>query len=101
MKTASIAGTVFIWALIAGGGGPLIPPLGFGPDLDQFAAFAMLLVLIALGWRPIKNTLGSRFNTISPIDILRKRYAQGVISEEEYLHMREEVSLSRTGERGR
>jgi uncharacterized membrane protein len=81
--------------LIAGCAGPLDPPLGLGPGLNQFAGIVILAVLVALAWRPIKNALGSRTDTSSPIDILRKRYAQGELSEGEYLRMVDNLSRSK------
>jgi hypothetical protein len=95
MKMLSIVCTVSAGMLIAGCVGPLDPPLGLGPGLDQFAGIAMLAVLVALAWRPIKNALGSRTDTSSPIDILRKRYAQGELSEGEYLRMVDNLSRSK------
>jgi hypothetical protein len=93
MKMSSIICTVSAGMLIAGCAGPLDPPLG--PDLDQFAGIVILAVLVALAWRPIKNALGSRTDTSSPIDILRKRYAQGELSEGEYLRMVDNLSRSK------
>jgi uncharacterized membrane protein len=81
--------------LIVGCAGPLDPPLGLGPGLDQFAAIAILAVLVELAWRPIRNALGSGTDTSSPIDILRKRYAQGELSEGEYLRMVDNLSRSK------
>jgi hypothetical protein len=95
MKMLSIVCTVSAGMLIAGCAGPLDPPLGLGPGLDQFAGIAMLAVLVALAWRPIKNALGSRTDTSSPIDILKKRYAQGELSEGEYLRMMDNLSRSK------
>jgi hypothetical protein len=95
MKNLSILCAVSVGMLIAGCAGPLDPPLGLGPGLDQFAGIAMLAILVALAWRPIKNALGSRTDTSSPIDILRKRYAQGELSEEEYLRMVDNLSRSK------
>ena len=95
MKMLSIVWTVSTGMLIAGCAGPLDPPLGLGPGLDQFAGLAVLAVLVALAWRPIKNALGSRTDTSSPIDILRKRYAQGELSEGEYLRMVDNLSRSK------
>ena len=94
MKMSSIICTVSAGMLIAGCAGPL-EPLGLGPDLDQFAGIVILAVLVALAWRPIKNALGSRTDTSSPIDILRKRYAQGELSEGEYLRMVDNLSRSK------
>jgi uncharacterized membrane protein len=95
MRKLSITCTVSAGMLIAGCAGPLGPPLGLGPGLDQFAGIAMLAVLVALAWRPIKNALGSRIDNLSPIDILRKRYAEGDLSEEEYQRMMENLSRSK------
>ena len=95
MKMSSIICTVSAGMLIAGCAGPLDPPLGLGPGLDQFAGIVILAVLVALAWRPIKNALGSRTDTSSPIDILRKRYAQGELSEGEYLRMVDNLSRSK------
>jgi hypothetical protein len=95
MKMSSIVCKVSAGMLIAGCAGPLDPPLGLGPGLDQFAGIAILAVLVALAWRPIKNALGSRTDTSSPIDILRKRYAQGELSEGEYLRMVDNLSRSK------
>ncbi len=94
MKMLSIVCTVST-GMLAGCAGPLDPPLGLGPGLDQFAGLAVLAVLVALAWRPIKNALGSRTDTSSPRDILRKRYAQGELSEGEYLRMMENLSRSK------
>jgi hypothetical protein len=95
MKMSSIVCTVSAGMLIVGCAGPLDPPLGLGPGLDQLAGIAILAVLVALVWRPIKNALGSRTDTSSPIDILRKRYAQGELSEGEYLRMVDNLSRSK------
>jgi hypothetical protein len=95
LKMSSIVSTVSAGMLIAGCAGPLEPPLGLGPGLDQFAGIAMLAVLVALAWRPIKKALGSRTDTSSPIDILRKRYAQGELSESEFQRMVDNLSRSK------
>lgn len=92
MKMLSIVGTVSAGMLMAGCAGPLGPPLGLSPGLDQFAGIAMLAVLVALAWRPIKNALGSRIDNLSPVEILRKRYAEGGLSEVEYQRMMENLS---------
>jgi hypothetical protein len=57
MKNLSILCAISVGMLIAGCAGSLDPPLGFGPGLDQFAGIAMLAVLVALAWGPIKNVL--------------------------------------------
>jgi hypothetical protein len=95
MKNSSILCAVSAGILIAGCAGPLDPPLDLGPGLDQFVGIAMLAVLVALAWRPIKNALGSRSDNLSPLDILRKRYAKGDLSEEEYQRMMENLSRPR------
>jgi hypothetical protein len=95
MKNLSILCAVSVGMLIAGCAGPLDPPLGLGPGLDQFAGIAILAVLVAFAWGPIRNARGSRTDTSSPIDILRKRYAQGELSEEEYLRMVDNLSRSK------
>jgi hypothetical protein len=92
MKRLSIVCTISTGMLIAGCAGPLDSPLGLGPGLDQFVGIAMLAVLVALAWRPIQNAMGSRIDNLSPIDILRKRYADGDLSEEEYQRMMEHLS---------
>ena len=92
MKNSSILCAVSAGILIAGCAGPLDPPLGLGPGLDQFVGIAMLAVLVALAWRPIQNAMGSRIDNLSPIDILRKRYTDGDLSEEEYQRMMEHLS---------
>jgi uncharacterized membrane protein len=92
VKAPGIVCIVFAGILVAGCVGPSDLPLGFGPGLDQFAGIAMLTVLVALAWRPIRNALGSRTDNSSPGDILRMRYARGELSEEEYQRMTENLS---------
>jgi hypothetical protein len=92
MKNLSILCAISVGMLIAGCAGSLDPPLGFGPGLDQFAGIAMLAVLVALAWRPLKNAVGSRIDNPLPSDMLRKRYAKGDLSEEEYQRMMENLS---------
>jgi Short C-terminal domain len=92
MKMLSNVCAVSAGMLIAGCAGPLDPLPGIGPGLDQFAGIAMLAVLVALAWRSIQKVMGSRIDNLSPIDILRKRYAEGDLSEEEYQRMMENLS---------
>jgi uncharacterized membrane protein len=92
MKMLSNVCAVSAGMLIAGCAGPLDPLLGIGPGLDQFAGIAMLAVLVALAWRSIQKAMGSRIDKLSPVDILRKRYAEGDLSEEEYQRMMENLS---------
>jgi hypothetical protein len=66
MRRLSIVCTVSAGMLTAGCAGPLDPPLGLGPGLDQLAGMAMLAVLITLAWRPIKNMLRPRTNNTTP-----------------------------------
>ena len=95
MKMLNIVITLSAGLLIAGCAGLLDPSVGLGPGLDQFAGIAILMVLIALAWHPIRSALTLRTDTLSPIDILRQRYAQGELSEQEYLRMMEKLSPSK------
>jgi hypothetical protein len=93
MKMLSIVWTVSTGMLIAGcASGPAARPWSGSRSIRRSRVFA---VLVALAWRPIKNALGSRTDTSSPMDILRKRYAQGELSEGEYLRMMENLSRSK------
>jgi hypothetical protein len=81
--------------LIAGCAGPPDPSLDLGPGLDSFAGFAFFVLLVALAWKPLKRALGQRTDTLSPMDIVKRRYAQGELSEGEYLRMMENLAQSK------
>lgn len=62
-----------------------------------FLVFLLLIAVVAyaLGWRPdfLEGT-GSRGRSgESPADILKRRYAQGEISKEQYEQMRRDLDL--------
>lgn len=59
--------------------------------------FIPLLVVILLFYVAFRNTDITRNHTQktnerSPLDILKQRYAEGTLSQDEYLRMKEELS---------
>jgi hypothetical protein len=95
METTSIVCAMSAGVLIGGCAGPPDPSLDLGPGFDSFAGFAFLALLIALAWKPLKRALGPRMDTLSPTDIVKRRYAQGELSEGEYLRMMENLAQSK------
>ncbi len=64
---------------------------------EPYMIFVPLLVIILLLYVVFRNPGLSRDHTQnsterSPLDILNKRYAEGSLSQDEYLHMKEELS---------
>ena len=50
------------------------------------------LIAVALGWRPLFSRQSPEPNREVPLEILKKRYARGEISKEEYENMRRDLT---------
>ncbi len=82
---------------LAGCADPMGPPLGLGPGLDEIASIAILAILFAVLYRPLRNRLGSRsevHHTLSPKDIARERYVRGEVTQDEFQRMMQQLSES-------
>ncbi len=58
-----------------------------------------LLLFILLVYFVFRNTdltrnYSAKPNERSPLDILKQRYAEGTLSQEEFIHMREELNMN-------
>jgi uncharacterized membrane protein len=76
--------------------GPLAPPFGLGPGLDEAVFWGLILVAAVFLWPRAqryfrKNPGASMPNQSKPgMDTAAERYAKGEISREEYLKMVED-----------
>jgi uncharacterized membrane protein len=87
MKTVIALSRLSVLILFAGCAGPMGPPLGLGPGWDEFAGVAIVAIIVALAYRPIRKLFGNRLNATSatlPQNIARERYARGEITQEEF-----------------
>ena len=50
------------------------------------------LIAFALGWQPQFNRQSSESSRETPLEILKKRYARGEISKEEYENVRRDLT---------
>ena len=81
--------------LIPGCAGPMGPPLGLGPGWDELAGVAIVGLIAALLYRPIRKLFSTRLSTTnsgSPLDIVRERYARGEINQEEFERLKQHLS---------
>ena len=81
--------------LAAGCAGPIGPPLDLGPGWDQLTGVAIVGLLAAFAYRPIRKYFATRNRTIdaaSPLDIAKERYARGEINQEEFERMKQQLS---------
>jgi uncharacterized membrane protein len=73
--------------------GPLSPPLGLGPGLDEAVFWGLLLLAAVFLWPRVQRYLrrnpgASMLNSSKAgMDTVAERYAKGEISREEYLKM--------------
>jgi uncharacterized membrane protein len=71
------------------------PPLGLGPGWDELAGVAIVAIIVALAYRPIRMLFGNRLNATSatlPQNIARERYARGEITQEEFQRIMQHLS---------
>ena len=59
--------------------------------------FIPLLLIIMLGYFLFRNSdftrnQNSKTNELTPLEILKQRYAEGALSQDEFLRMKEELS---------
>jgi uncharacterized membrane protein len=95
MKTTASLFSISALILSAGCAGPMGPPLGLGPGLDELAGVAIVGLIAALAYRPIRKLISTRretTNVASPMDVVRERYARGEINQEEYDRMKQHLS---------
>lgn len=82
-----------------GPGGPIAPPLGLGPGLDQVVFFGFLIGIAAIAWPQVRKWTSTRNNPLyrpnqndkRAIAIATERYAKGEITRDEYLKMLEDL----------
>jgi uncharacterized membrane protein len=81
--------------LSTGCAGPMGPPLGLGPEWDGVAGVALLVMIVAFAYRPIRRLFSSlpqiRKN-LTPKEIVKERYARGEINQEQYERMMQHLS---------
>src|SRR6266567_866759 len=81
---------------LAGCAGALGPPLGLGPGPDQALWIGLFILAGGLLWRPIRGMYLRWLKPGgTPENILRTRYAQGEISEEQYQRMSQTLAQSK------
>jgi Short C-terminal domain len=75
--------------------GPIGPPLGLGPEWDGVAGVALLLLIAAFAYRPVRKLFSGspqmRHN-LAPKEIVKERYARGEIDHEQYERMMQHLS---------
>jgi uncharacterized membrane protein len=88
-----------LWLIVFEGGcaaGPLAPPFGLGPGLDEAVFWGLILVAAVFLWpraqRYFRKNPGASMPNQSKagMDTAAERYAKGEISREEYLKMVED-----------
>ncbi len=65
---------------IAACAGPMGPPLGLGPGWDELVWVAIVELIVALAYGPVRKLMSTRRQTTNaalPMAILRERYARG------------------------
>jgi uncharacterized membrane protein len=95
MKTLIALSRLSVLILFAGCAGPMGPPLGLGPGWDELAGVAIVAIVVALAYRPIRKLFSNRLNatnSASPQNIARERYARGEISQEEFQRIMQQLS---------
>ena len=95
MKTLVAISRLSVLMLFAGCTDPIGPPLGLGPGWDELAGIAIVTMIVALAYRPIRRLVSTRLNTdrsASPQDIVRARYARGEINQDEFQRMMQHLS---------
>lgn len=95
MKTLIALSRFLVLILFAGCAGPMGPPLGLGPGWDELAGIAIVVIVVALAYRPIRKLFSNRLNvdnSASPQNIARKRYARGEITQEEFQRIMQHLS---------
>jgi uncharacterized membrane protein len=81
--------------LSAGCAGPVGTPLGIGPEWDGVAGVALLLLILAFAYRPVRSLFSSlpqMRKNLTPKEIVKERYARGEINQEQYERMMQHLS---------
>lgn len=92
--SAAVSGLLFA-ILPVGCAGPLGPPLGLGPGLDQLVELVPLGLVVLLLYRPLRRIISTRMHrddSASAQAIVRDRYARGEITAEEYERLKRHLS---------
>jgi Short C-terminal domain len=95
MKIFTAVSRLSVLILLAGCAGPIGPPLGLGPGWDELAGVAIVAIVVALAYRPIRRLFSNRLGTVnasSPQNIARERYARGEITQEEFQRIMQQLS---------
>jgi len=95
MKTLIAFSRLSVLILLAGCAGPMGPPLGLGPGWDELAGIAIVAIVVALAYRPIRKFFSNRLhaaNSASPQNIAKERYARGEITQEEFQRIMQHLS---------
>jgi uncharacterized membrane protein len=89
--------TASLLLLIFGGGcavGPLGPPLGLGPGLDQLVFFGLLIGIAVVAWPRFRKWTSNQhlpdnlnWSKSRAVELAADRYAKGEINRDEYLKM--------------
>jgi uncharacterized membrane protein len=81
--------------LSTGCAGLIGPPLGLGPEWDGIAGVALLVLIVAFAYRPMRTLLSNSRQmrqNLAPKEIVRERYARGEIDHEQYERMMQHLS---------
>jgi uncharacterized membrane protein len=95
MKILIVVSRLSILILFAGCAGPMGLPLGLGPGWDELAGIAIVAMIVAFAYRPIRKLFLTRFNaanSASPQNTVRERYARGEITQEEFQRIMQHLS---------
>jgi uncharacterized membrane protein len=95
MKRSAELFSALAVVLSTGCAGPMGPPLGLGPEWDGVAGVALLLLIAAFAYRPLRKLFSDspqmRHN-LAPKEIVKERYARGEIDHEQYERMMQHLS---------
>jgi hypothetical protein len=93
--------SILLLPLLAAGGcvGPVGPPLGLGPGLDQLVFFGFLIGIGVVAWPRLRRWIWTRSNPLPGLNqsesrataIAAERYAKGEITRDEYLKLLDDL----------
>jgi uncharacterized membrane protein len=95
MKTLRVLSWLSVLTLLAGCAGPMGLPLGLGPGCDELGGVAIVAIVVALVYRPIRKFFSNRLNATnfsSPQNIAMERYARGEITQEDFQRIMQHLS---------
>jgi putative membrane protein len=94
-----IIASLYVLILGTGCAGPLGPPLGFGPGLDQLVFWGAIFIAGLVLWPRVQrhfrknDGMPGTSRLSSSMEIIAERYAKGEINRDEYLRIINDLRL--------